>query len=281
MSETLRLIDVGARGGVDPRWKPFFKHLSVLGFEPDREECASLNSTRFPYKCRFLPFALGSEDGIEATLNMCVSPGSSSLMEPNHEVFRHYPYSAQLEVVRRIPLTLTRLDTACADFQPDVIKLDTQGTELDILHGAGHLLDQTLAVEIEVEFVQIYKGQPLFADIDIFMREHGFSLRGLRRTYWRIGSDHPVAFGGQLFHGDALYTRPERMDTEKGHKILAAYRQYDLLNFYQAKGLVPKRPLITRVLSKLLSRLPNKQLRKAIDSLRHPSATDWHDPDFF
>jgi hypothetical protein len=162
-----------------------------------------------------------------------------------------------------------------------VIKLDTQGTELDILHGAGRLLSQVLAIEIEVEFVHIYKGQPLFTDVDLFMRNQGFSLRALRRTYWRIGKNHPAASGGQLFHGDALYIRPEQMNTAKGYKILAAYRQYDLLNFYQANDFIPKRNLLTRALSNMISRLPNRQLRKAIDDLRHPSATDWHDPDFF
>ena len=98
------------------------------------------------------------------------------------------------------------MDSVCGDVQPDVIKVDTQGTELDILKGAGSLLDKTLAVELEVERVHQYHDQPLFAEIDMFMREKGFTLRSLRRTYWRTMADkHVHSGGGQIVHGDALY----------------------------------------------------------------------------
>ena len=47
------------------------------------------------------------------------------------------------------------------------------------------MLDNVAAVELEVEFVKQYVDQALFADVDAFMRDRGFTLRGLRRTYWR------------------------------------------------------------------------------------------------
>lgn len=51
------------------------------------------------------------------------------------------------------------METVCTDFQPNLIKVDTQGTELDVLRGAGRLLDDTLAIELDVEFVSQYEGQ--------------------------------------------------------------------------------------------------------------------------
>ena len=57
MNEIVRLLDVGARGGIDSRWRPFYENIDVLAFEPDPEECASLNSKSFPYFFRiFLSF---------------------------------------------------------------------------------------------------------------------------------------------------------------------------------------------------------------------------------
>lgn len=93
-------------------------------------------------------------------------------------------------------LRLTRLDTACGDFQPDVMKVDTQGTELDVPQGAGRLLDSVLAVELEVEFVPQYVGQALFADVDTFLRRQNLMLRGLRRTYWRESAVHLHPYRG-------------------------------------------------------------------------------------
>ena len=35
----MRLFDVGARGGIDPRWRPFQHYIEAIGFEPDPDEC--------------------------------------------------------------------------------------------------------------------------------------------------------------------------------------------------------------------------------------------------
>lgn len=281
MNEIVRLLDVGARGGIDSRWRPFYENIDVLAFEPDPEECASLNSKSFPYSIRFLPVALGASDGEQATLQICKQPGCSSLLQPNMEFCSNFPYGPAMEVVGEHPLVLSRMDTVCKNFSPDVIKVDTQGTELDVLRGAGNLLDSVIAIELEVEFVPQYIGQSLFSDVDSFMRQQGFMLRGLRRTNWRTTANYVHPYGGQLVHGDVLYLKPQLIDCSKGHIILAAYRQFDLLASLGATNLIPKEPAIVRILSRLLEGFSNRELRRFIDRLRPPAATDWHDPDFF
>lgn len=281
MDEVIRLIDVGARGGIDSRWKPYHAKIEVMAFEPDPTECASLNSTPYPYSVRFLPFALGAIDGHQATLRICKQPGCSSLLQPNREFCKRYPYGGAMEVVRELRVTLNRMDTVCRDFSPDVVKVDTQGTELDILRGAGDLLTSALAVELEVEFVPQYLGQALFADVDSFMRQQGFMLRGLRRTSWRTTAEQVHPYGGQIVHGDALYLKPDQMDCPKGHIILAAYRQYDLLAHFGATSLIPRESAFVRIAGRLLKGFPNRELRRFVDRLRPADAADWHDPDFF
>jgi len=67
-ADRLRLFDVGARGGVDPRWQRFHRFLDVTGFEPEPRECERLNreAPSLAYSSRFLPVALGreAEDGV-------------------------------------------------------------------------------------------------------------------------------------------------------------------------------------------------------------------------
>lgn len=282
MEDKLRLIDVGARGGIPERWAPFYGDLDVLAFEPDPDECSRLNSQPHKYSIRYLPVALGARDGEQARLYVCRSPGCSSLLRPNTEFCSVYPYGEAMQIVGTLDLRLQRMDTVCGSFQPDVIKIDTQGTEIEVLRGAGHLLDTTLAVELEVEFVPQYLGQSLFADVDSFMREHGFTLRGLRRDYWRTKATQTHAHGGQIIHGDALYIRREKIDSPKGHLILSAYRQYDLLAHFGAHQLVPKEPVWVRMASRVLAWWqPHRELRRFVDRLRPANATDWHDPDFF
>lgn len=278
--ERIRLVDVGARGGIDARWKPFHSFLEVIAFEPDADECSRLNTLSWPYAAKWLPAALGAADGESATLHICRQPGCSSLLVPNDSLCRDFAYGPSMEVVKSVPILLSRMDSVVSD-QPDVIKVDTQGTELDVLKGAGALLDRTIAVELEVEFIPQYQKQALFSDIDLFMRAHGFLLRGLRRSYWRNDARFTHPFGGQLIHGDVLYIRPEMIDSPKGHAILAAYRQYDLLAKFGAQALIPAESTLIRILGQMLSGYSNRELRRFVDRLRPANASDWHDPDFF
>lgn len=281
MNGRIRLIDVGVRGGISDRWKAFYEIMDVMAFEPDPAECEKLDSVAYPYSIKFIPAALGERDGQEARLFICRQPGCSSNLEPNIELCRNYPYGKAMEVVGERRVILQRMDTVCGDFRPDVMKIDTQGTELDVLKGAGELLESALAVELEVEFVSQYRDQPLFADVDSFMRGKGFALRGLRRSYWRTRAEQVHSDGGQIIHGDALYYRPERIDCPKGHIILAAYRQYDLLAHFGALDLIPRKSVFQRLAGRILSRFSNRGLRRFVDGLRPAEAEDWHDPDFF
>lgn len=79
----------------------------------------------------------------------------------------------------------------------DLLKLDIQGYELEALKGCGKLLDHIKIITTEIEFVTLYDGQPLFGDIDVFLRSHGFRMLNLYELY-----THP---NGQLTAGDAVY----------------------------------------------------------------------------
>ena len=62
-NDRLRLVDVGARGGIASRWDRFLSVLDVTAFEPDSAECERLNrdAASLPYPIRYLPVALGRE----------------------------------------------------------------------------------------------------------------------------------------------------------------------------------------------------------------------------
>lgn len=69
----------------------------------------------------------------------------------------------------------------------DLIKLDTQGSEIEILEGGLNVLKSAQAVLIEVSMLGIYKGAPLVSDVISFMKDNGFILYDIcsimRRPY--------------------------------------------------------------------------------------------------
>lgn len=71
--------------------------------------------------------------------------------------------------------------------QVDLIKIDTQGYELEILKGGQNVLSSAQCVLLEVSLLGIYKEAPLVAEVIAYMKQNGFVLYDIcslmRRPY--------------------------------------------------------------------------------------------------
>ncbi|HWE35738.1 MAG TPA: FkbM family methyltransferase [Isosphaeraceae bacterium] len=189
LGRPLVLVDVGCRWGLDETWAAFGPHIRRIGFDPDAEECARLERLNGEgARVRFVPAGLGPAVG-SSRLHLTREPACSSLYPPDLEAMRQRPELSCIEPTGTATIPLTTLDAWAATDgldRVDILKLDTQGSELDILRGSERLLPTVRAIEVEVEFNPIYRGQPLFGDVDRFLRDRGFVL-------WRLG--HLVHYG--------------------------------------------------------------------------------------
>lgn len=211
----LTLVDVGSAGGLHSRWRPFRSVLSAILFDP-READAS--GSFGPGQTRTYPVALSDQAG-DAVLHITALPNMSSFLQPDPDVFKRYrKKAAHAQVVQSEKVPVDRLDAlAAADgFQPNVLKVDTQGSELMVLEGAKESLKSVLLAEIEVSFFQRYVGQPVFADIESWMKQQGFELIELYRLkrYRAVNSleiYQPLIGGdqrsGRVTYGDAIFMR--------------------------------------------------------------------------
>lgn len=136
----LVLIDVGARDGIHKKWQPFKGAIKVIGFEPDENECKQLNKVAGKNDVYF-PVALSNKRG-KIKLNLTHELRCSSIFKPNYALINRFLTSENYEVTNSIEVPCDTLDeiVKTADVKDiDFIKLDTQGSELQILEGAGAL----------------------------------------------------------------------------------------------------------------------------------------------
>jgi hypothetical protein len=146
-------------------------------------------------------------------MNFCRDPGMTSLLEPNQAVlglFHGFPEWG--EVVASEPLHTRRLDDIPETAGVDMIKIDIQGGELMAFSHATLRLKTTLVIQTEVEFLPMYVGQPLFAEVELFLRSQGFMLHRFHPTVSRLmrpltTADQLNAGFGQLVWGDAIFVR--------------------------------------------------------------------------
>ena len=74
---------------------------------------------------------------------------------------------------KKIKLKVNSLDNI-ENFKPDFIKLDTQGSELEILKGSKKNLNECIGLEVEVEFQKMYENQNLFNEVFDFLKKKWF-----------------------------------------------------------------------------------------------------------
>lgn len=250
------LMDVGARWGVDERWRSLGDDVRIFGFEPDVAECERLNAVvdgKAP-AVTYVPMALGDRPG-PAIIHVTSEPACSSLFPPRTDLSRPFPELACMTPTGTEDVMVTTLDLWCSSNgmeHVDLIKLDAQGGELAILTGAEHILETTLFLEIEVEFNPLYEGQPLFGEIDAFVRRRGFQLwrldnlvhhsphgsRGQRtrfRTFHDSVPTETTVDDGQLYWAHAHYVRstlaPDAARPPESDERIRAGRLAEALGF--------------------------------------------------
>lgn len=205
----IKLVDIGARGGAPANWNPVFDNLKVFCFEPDKKECEKLNKETNENHT-FFPYALFNKDE-EIDFNMTKKPDCSSIYKPNRKFLERFPNSHLFDVEKIIKVKCATLDNVLKDnriHDIDFIKVDTQGSELQVLEGAKETLQESvLGVEVEIEFSPQYENQPFFSEVDQYLRKLGFSLFDIRLVRLkRINSKHLYSKGG-LCWGNAVYLK--------------------------------------------------------------------------
>ena len=180
--ETTVVLDAGARYGMHPSWNGFGGDLSYFAFEPDQAEAERLQRQVNHLGYRVIQTALAHEKGTQ-TLHITKHRGYCSFLKPDLEsewFKRCRPGEADIE--KTVQVATEKVDDfaqeqdVCIDF----FKIDTEGTELDVLIGADHQITENgLGIRTSAYFQACYQNQPLFQDVQAFLTQRGYFLLNL------------------------------------------------------------------------------------------------------
>lgn len=223
----VKIVDVGASPVDGP---PPYADLirggiaDVVGFDPDPGAQRSLAASKGASET-YLPHAIA--DGRRHELHICALPGMTSLLTPNPDVLRlFHGFPDWGRVIAVEPIDTMRLDDVPETAGLDLLKIDIQGAELMAFRNAEARLAEALVIQTEVEFLPLYVDQPLFGDVDIFLRSRGFAFHKFADLASRVvvpmlRNNDIYAGMSQLAWADALYVRDiTRLDALSGRQLL-------------------------------------------------------------
>jgi FkbM family methyltransferase len=176
------VLDVGANTG---QYAKMLRHVGysgrIVSFEPLSDAHRSLveAASRDANWTAAERVAIGSSSS-ELTINIAGNSMSSSLLPMADTHASVAPESVYIgtETVRVVPLDEVAPKYASTSDRV-LLKLDVQGYEAAVLEGAPVTLANATGVQLEMSFVELYVGQPLFQDLFAALTQRGFELWGL------------------------------------------------------------------------------------------------------
>jgi FkbM family methyltransferase len=173
---TRHFCDIGANKGM---WSELLYSMepglqSAVLFEPQQKYQAALSSLKLGNAKTYL-FKTGLGDK-ETTLTIKGGSASASFLDFNevHSAAYTGEFIEEEETVEVKTLDGIYLQNSLP--QPDVIKIDVQGFELQVLKGGAKTIAKTKFIIIELSTLEFYKDQDTIGDVFNYLSSVGFTL---------------------------------------------------------------------------------------------------------
>jgi FkbM family methyltransferase len=238
--QNIILFDVGAKGGITDLIK-LAPVTTVYAFEPNPEEHKKLLTLKHPYHaCNFYNLALGEKTGV-TNFRIANKPSYSSVLEFDQAQFKQHlalmplydQWTKDFTTHKAFPVSIDTIDHFCIAnniSEINFLKLDTQGSELQILRSSNSILQHVHVIKCEVTFTPVYKEQAFFSEIDIFLKQHEFEFVDCRFYPEVVNPPKSLQKKNRIYDkprfatgGDAIYMKnPSRIDSSAQYKMAIA-----------------------------------------------------------
>jgi len=164
------ILDIGAHSGQFYRWaKRTWPTSAIWMVEANEVHERILKNITLGTDDEYLIAVLGDEERDVTFYTRSDKPHTEGASYYKENAYWDIP-----QLVMQIPKRLQKLDNVFEDIQFDIIKMDTQGSELDIIKGGKNLCKKASAIILEVSLVDLNEGAPTYDEVIGFMDDFGF-----------------------------------------------------------------------------------------------------------
>ncbi|MBI11103.1 MAG: hypothetical protein CMM55_16425 [Rhodospirillaceae bacterium] len=194
------LIDVGANvGQYAQRMRASGLDLPIVSFEPGMEAYSELlrAAADDPTWTVAPRMAISDVQGT-ATLNVNKRSDMNSLKPITEKTLSAFPKAKPLTIEE---VATERLDHILDEFielrdRSLFLKIDTQGSELEVIRGAERLLHRIVAIQLEMSLLPLYEGEKVYLVLLNELDRLGFDLHLVLPGYFSRALGQQLQFDG-------------------------------------------------------------------------------------
>ena len=171
-NSNFKMLDIGAAGDINKRWSIIKDKISIFLVEPHPESANELKQKGVKVIERFLY----EEEGKNIKFYQTKKKTNSGFLKPNLVHLKKFPDLERYNIEETVDVSTSTLDNEIKKMNVknlDFVKIDTEGSELNILKGSKNTLKNVLGLEIECNLFHLREDSPLFEDIRNYLKNYG------------------------------------------------------------------------------------------------------------
>ena len=182
------IYDIGAFNGETAKlFSKAFPENKIIAFEANPKVFDLAKNNCSDYKnITFYNNAISDKNEI-VNFYVTTNDVSSSLNQINDKEVNETDYKTELNLKNKVSVEAKKLEDFNNDSEVLLLKIDTQGYELQVINGAKEILKKTCFVLIEMSNHNMYVNGCKYHEVDALMRENNFKLADIIVTYRKNG----------------------------------------------------------------------------------------------
>ena len=168
------ILDIGAHTGQFHSWsKRVWPDVGVFMIEANPLHESTLDRLAMMNGDKYLIAAMGDEEREVTFYTRSDKPHTEG-----NSYYKEHNYWDIPQLVQESKVKLKKLDDIFEDDAVfELIKIDTQGSELDILKGGVKLISKSSVIVLEIAYTEYNEGAPTAKDIINYMNSIGFEKK--------------------------------------------------------------------------------------------------------